>query len=331
MSSAPSISVLIPTFNRSAWLERTLISVFGQTIPVSEVLVVDDGSTDDTAVVIRALMEEHVEWRGLLHYMHQANQGKSAALNRALGHATGDWIAYDDSDDVWAPQKIEWQLRALTAFPDCGACFTDARFVNNPAMQMTAFQRAKKSYLDPLGRIADPLALVMHPPHGIFMQTVLVRRDVMELAGEFDTRLPVAEDTDFIFRLARHTPFCYVSLPLVEIDRTPDRSVGLTSGRRNLRQLEAAELMLEKWLRILSHESEARTDMRDDVGSLLQALRNELSNWHLLDGARPKARTAMARALHARVSAKLIAKLLMLYVTPGLVARTVRRNAERAK
>lgn len=302
-----------------------LTSVLAQTVPISEVIVVDDGSLDATASVVGALLDRRPDWRSRLHYLHQTNHGKSVALNNALARAAGDWIAFNDSDDLWWPEKVEWQLRALARYPECGACFTDARFVNNPAMDTTAFRRAEKRYVDQIGRISDPVRFVVHSSHGVFMQTLLVRKDVMARVGQFDPRLRVSQDTDFVFRLARETTFCYVNLPLVDIDRRAARSGALTSefSRQSLTRIQALETMLRKWLDMADGEP---GDVRHRIQVLLRDRINELSDWHLLHGTALDARRELSRALGVRFSTRLAAKLVLLYLMPRRLQAVVRQR-----
>jgi glycosyltransferase involved in cell wall biosynthesis len=325
MPTSPTTSVLIPTFNRGRQLAQTIESIFAQTVPVTEVIVVDDGSTDDTRQVIEALLTNYRGSPTRLQYFRQENQGKSVALNLALAHASGEWIAYNDSDDLWRPDKLEWQWRALAEFPRCRACFTDANFVNNPEMRATALGQAASRYPHEMGQIDDPVRLIVNPPHGIFMQTILVHRDVMKLVGEFDPRLWVGQDTDFVFRLAQRTPLCYVNLPLVDIDRSSERSIGLMTqfGRRSQRRLESLELIYQKWLDLIDPD---QTATRERIRGLQQSLRSELSNWHLLQGDAPEARVALRRALRGRFSARLAVKLMVLWAAPDLLARKIHRN-----
>jgi glycosyltransferase involved in cell wall biosynthesis len=328
MQGLPSVSVIIPTYNRAALLEATLASVFGQTVPPTEVIVVDDGSTDDTAQVMEVLRREHSGWAERLHYVRQPNSGKSVALNNALERATGEWVAYNDSDDTWLPEKTELQLQALAAMPDCGACFTNALFVNGREEGLTSFERAGKQYPATVGRIPDPVRFVATPPHGVFMQSILVRRDVMRRVGDFDPRLWVSQDTDFIFRLALNASLCYVNRPLVRIDRSTGRSVGLTTQftRRSVSRLQAFERSIEKWIQLTRA---SRPDVLDDLAKLLAGVRNELSNEHLLAGMRVEARRTMRDAVQARVSPRLIVKLALLYVAPSVVERAARRRMSR--
>src|SRR4030095_4947845 len=135
------VSVVIPTYNRAALIGDTISSIFRQTVPPDEVIVVDDGSTDDTAAVMETLLFRHPDWRNCLRYLQQENRGKSVALNRGLEAVSPEteWLAFDDSDDTWQPNKLEVQLAALASYPDCGACFSDAFYVNDTGRATTAF------------------------------------------------------------------------------------------------------------------------------------------------------------------------------------------------
>ncbi|MGD9255575.1 MAG: glycosyltransferase family A protein, partial [Chromatiales bacterium] len=105
-----TISVIIPTCNRVETLPRALDSVLAQTLSVDEVIVVDDGSTDGTADLVRASYPQ-------VRLLQQPNRGVSAARNRGIRKATGDWIAFLDSDDRWLPAKLEAQFRLIEQHP----------------------------------------------------------------------------------------------------------------------------------------------------------------------------------------------------------------------
>jgi glycosyltransferase involved in cell wall biosynthesis len=104
------VSVVVPTFNRAELIQETIESVLRQTTPAHEIIVVDDGSTDSTCAVVRAYGDRVV----LLSDDHRS---AAAARNRGLARATGDWIAFLDSDDIWTPTKLEKQLEYLDRHP----------------------------------------------------------------------------------------------------------------------------------------------------------------------------------------------------------------------
>ena len=114
----PFISVVIPTFNRAQQVQVALRSVLAQTYAEFEVIVVDDGSTDTTWEAVERFISQQNGKGKQIRYFSQTNQGPSAARNKGIAEANGDWIAFLDSDDVWLPEKLEWQLHAIEKFND---------------------------------------------------------------------------------------------------------------------------------------------------------------------------------------------------------------------
>ena len=115
--SAPSISVVIPCYNAAAFLRATIESILGQTHPVLEVIVVDDGSTDDSANIAESFGPP-------VRVIRQPNQGESAARNRGIEAAAGEWVAFLDADDLWLPTKVELQAEAIRSAPADVVCVT---------------------------------------------------------------------------------------------------------------------------------------------------------------------------------------------------------------
>lgn len=324
----PRISVVVPAYNRSELLESTLGSIFGQTIPVREVLLVDDGSTDGHKGVVEALSQRHHDWKDRLRCLRQDNQGKSVALNVGLQSATGDWIAFNDSDDRWLPEKLELQFKALSQHPEAGACFTDVRFVNNPELLKTAFDDTQLNYRTTFGIEHDVPRLYGTYP-GIYMQTVLVHAEVMRRLGGFDASIRVSMDTDFVFRLGLATPMCYVNLPLVEVDRTDGRAIGLTTQHPmgSVERLEVHEYLATKWL---SLTEESRPDLRRRLLNRRTSTQSELANKHLLRHEFETARSVMGRAIGQNPKFGMVVKLLLAAVAPGLLQREIKRRDERS-
>jgi glycosyltransferase involved in cell wall biosynthesis len=321
MTAQPSVSVLIPTYNRASWLPATLESVFRQTLPVAEVLLVDDGSTDNTRDVVELLLEQNPGWQGRLRYLYQPNQGKSAALNLALPMARGEWIAFNDSDDAWLPEKLERQFHALARFPECDACFTES--------SIGEFRDRHPEYLrnleDGIGKVESPSRLFVARWPGIYMQTVLVRARTMRAFGQFDRQYRISEDVDFLFRLGLLTPFCFVDRPLVEIHREPARPGGLMtrSPARSWATMLTHESMFGKWMSLLPGES----PLCKSVRRALALERSALANRYLLAGHLGAARRRLWQGIKEHHAVPLIAKLVLLYAAPGLVRRIVRRRA----
>src|SRR5690349_649039 len=129
----PTVSVIIPTFNRSSLLIRAIESVTRQTYGDLEIVVVDDGSTDDTR-------ERLAPYLGQIKYVHQQNSGVSAAQNKGVAVATGQWVSILGDDDDWLPTKLECQFDALARCgEECDACFTNCQFIAGGVLQQTVF------------------------------------------------------------------------------------------------------------------------------------------------------------------------------------------------
>jgi GT2 family glycosyltransferase len=322
----PRVSVIVPTYNRAHFLERAIGSILAQSVAVDEVLLVDDGSTDDTRHVVERLRAAHIDWKGRLRYLSQKQQGKSVALNTGLKAATGDWIAFNDSDDQWRPEKLDLQFRALGEFASAGACFTDARFVNNSAMKETVFELALPDRTSPFGIKHDVASLHASTSPGIYMQTLLVSRDVMRRCGEFDPTFRMSMDTDFSFRLGLLTPMCYVNVPLVEIDRTEPRAIGLTTEFpiNGMERLHVHERMITRWIE-MTKASHPRLSRR--LKGRLCRSQSALANHYLLKGDFQTAQSILARAARSSRRPVMVAKFVWSKIAPrSLRKEIIRRN-----
>ena len=247
MEDKPLVSVIIPTYNRANLICRAIESVINQTYKNLEIIVVDDGSTDNTKARIQPYIEN-------IRYYYQENRGASAAQNKGIELATGDWISILASDDIWLPEKIELQLEALNIFgKEFGACFTDCRFLGSNLFDDTAFKRARltsKLYFDKLN---NPFDYILGHHLAFFVQSMLVKRCLVTGANGFNPKLIVLEDTDLIFRLSIKTRFCIVNKPLVIIDRTAETRGGRLSILIENRKDEAflsMEAVYSYWLTI---------------------------------------------------------------------------------
>ena len=240
----PTVSVIIPTFNRSKLVVKALRSVLSQTYRDYEIIVVDDGSTDDTAKALTPYMDR-------IRYVYQANLGASAAQNRGVQLARGKWISILASDDLWLPAKLESQFRIVaTLGKDFGACFTNCDFLGGMQVIPSAFEQAGLHEELPSGPLEEPFKVILARHPAIYVQSLLVLRSLIEYPNGFDERLVVAEDTDLLFRLAFNTKFCFVNECLVRIDRTPSREVGLMElfSRGDDRAFRSKEHVLQKWI-----------------------------------------------------------------------------------
>src|SRR5439155_3912895 len=114
----PTVSIIIPTYNHRQYVLETLESVFAQTLADREIIVINDGSPDDTAEVLRPLAAS-----GRIRYIQQANAGPSEARNRGLAEARGRFVAFLDDDDLWPADKLAWQVEALQHAPEAALIY----------------------------------------------------------------------------------------------------------------------------------------------------------------------------------------------------------------
>jgi glycosyltransferase involved in cell wall biosynthesis len=317
----------VPTFNRAALLASSIGSIFDQTVPVHEVIVIDDGSTDDTEAAVRAICIARGGGKPRLRYVRQPNEGKSAAINVGLRLAEGEWIAFNDSDDRWLPQKLELQLDALAMYPKAAACFTDVRFVNNPRLPKTLFEMSNLTANGTFGMENDVTALfTAKVSPAIYMQTMVVSTDAMRAFGEFDASVRMSMDTDFVFRLALATPMCFVNRPLVDVDRTEPRLIGLTTQYplEGIERLKVHEELQTKWLSLAGDADAGLKRRLLDRRSFTQSA---LANQYLLQGDLETARDVLWRALRQNKTSRILAKFALMRLAPGLLRREIARRA----
>ncbi len=197
-----TVTAIIPTRDRAPLVGRAIASVLGQTRPPDELLVVDDGSRDETEAVVRRFAGAR--------YLRGAPPGESvgvsAARNHGLKRATGEWLAFLDSDDEWHPEKLEAQLAALAAAPEMRVCHTDEVWIRD-------------------GRRVNPRR--RHRKHGGFIfrhclplcamspSSILIHRSDFERAGTFDETLPACEDYDLWLRICCRYPVLYLDRRLI--------------------------------------------------------------------------------------------------------------------
>ena len=194
-----NISVIIPTYNRADVLSRALDSVFAQTTPPYEVIVVDDGSSDDTAT----LMQQHYPD---CTYLQQENRGVSSARNLGIQHANGEWLAFLDSDDEWLPGKLAEQVELLQQQPEQRICHTEEIWVRN-GTRVNAMKKHTKTggYI-----FKRCLPLCVISP-----SAVMIHRDIFDQVGLFDENLPACEDYDLWLRICARHSVAYVETPQI--------------------------------------------------------------------------------------------------------------------
>ncbi len=236
------VSVVIPTYNRADLVCESLDSVLSQDYPNFEMIVVDDGSTDDTREVIRARFGDTVR------YIHQHNAGPAAARNTGIRAARGEYIAFQDDDDLWLPGKLARQVEALERRPDHGFCYGQALAADPDGNSTGRTYGASDK-----GKTGDNFA-VMVRHHAILGPSLVIRRKCLATVGLFDESFLTAEDTELFLRLTLEWPGVYVHDPLVLVREHAGRktSAELPDGR----VLRAVRRAYEKLLQELGPDRE---------------------------------------------------------------------------
>jgi hypothetical protein len=209
----PRVSVIIPTFNRASYLPEALQSLFGQTYTDYEVIVVDDGSTDDTADVLARYPDR-------ITYIQTPHAGRSAARNIGLDHACGEYVAFLDSDDTFLPAKLASQVAFMDAHPELDFVYADGFLLDdNGELTPLPPEFVRRLPEAPLQVLLDQLL------RGSFIlsNTMLLRRRSFEGGLRFDTSLDVLEDWDLWLRMAlRGARFAYFDAPVAVYRRHGD-------------------------------------------------------------------------------------------------------------
>ncbi len=195
LQPTPAVSVIIPTYKHRDFVQETLQSVFAQTFTDYEVIVVNDGSPDDTADVLKPLAEA-----GRIRYIEQENQGQGAARNRGLAEARGEFVALLDDDDLWPPDKLEWQVACLRADPAAALVYGYRETFGTDAGDIKPKEDA------PSGQVRTAFLqdnCITSPGQ------TLIRTAALRVIGGCDTSVWGADDWDLYIRLAGQGEFVY--------------------------------------------------------------------------------------------------------------------------
>ncbi len=197
--SKPKVSVIIPCYNRENYISDTITSVLNQTYENIEIITVDDGSTDFT----RNILEEFGSKITILEHHGRVNKGQSAALNLGINNCSGKYIALLDSDDLFAPAKIETQVEFLENNPKIGLVYSNGFYIDKDGEKLDPiYYKNHVENSDPERVLMDCYFLVPN--------NSLVERSVFKKAGDFDESLRASQDHDMAIRLAEKTRLGYI-------------------------------------------------------------------------------------------------------------------------
>ncbi len=201
----PLVSVIIPTYNRGDIVMEAIDSVIQQTYRPLEILVIDDGSMDNTFRIIRnrfLILKSNLTIR----YFYQSNKGVSSARNLGIMQSHGEYIAFLDSDDLWDKQKLEIQMNFLSPHKDFMVCYTDEIWIRK-GVRVNA-KNIHRKYSGYIYEYCLPLCIIS-------ASSILLKRDVIDDIGLFDESLSACEDYDYWLRLCSEYPIYFVNQKLI--------------------------------------------------------------------------------------------------------------------
>ena len=194
------VSVIISTYNRKHTLKRAIQSVYIQSLPPFEIIVVDDGSNDGTKEWVKQ------KYPGI-KYIYQKNSGVSSARNKGIKIARGDWIALLDSDDEWLPNKLSEQINKIKSNLDVKILHSNEIWIRN-GVRVNQMKKHKK-----FGGYIFEKCLDMCR---ISPSSVLLKKEILNDIGTFDESLKVCEDYDLWLRITSKYPVCFLDIPLIK-------------------------------------------------------------------------------------------------------------------
>ncbi|MFD2095969.1 glycosyltransferase [Corallincola platygyrae] len=225
----PKVSVIIPTYNREGFIQEALDSVLAQDYPNIEIIVVDDGSTDNTAELLRPYIEQEK-----IIYRYQENQRQCVARNHAMSVASGEFWCFLDSDNRWLPGKLKTQVEYLLAHPQVDIVYGNNQIINE-AGDITSEHNMRRYS----GRIYPQ----MLRDNCVSMNTVMARASCFEQHGCFDPSFKVADDYELWLRLSAHCEYAYLptffaQYRVMEDQISSNKERRFTSNERALRKFQ---------------------------------------------------------------------------------------------
>ncbi len=303
----PRTSIIIPTYNRDMHVVKAVKSILNQSYTDSEIIVVDDGSTDNTRNVLNRYENE-------IKYIYQNNTGVSSARNMGIMLARGEWLAFLDSDDEWRTNYLQRQMEEIAKH-------------NNVVMQSTdcAIYKGEtrlNSYFEINGALPElrenPYLFIDRPfeyvvKHGPWqIGSTIVKRDAAVRAGLFDQTLRISEDYDFMARVAVQGSFGIIREELVNVHRRDESIVCLTQQAKE-NPIPARESDDRVFRKLLGIPTLSRRE-RNAVLQIMKENRSAIGNMHLKSGNIEDAREAFRKAIAIKPCARSISKYLLSLV-----------------
>jgi glycosyltransferase involved in cell wall biosynthesis len=279
MNGAPKVSVVIATYNRAEFLPETIDSVLGQKFQDFEIIVVDDGSTDETQQVVRAYGDR-------IRNLYQENRGPAAARNLGARHARAAWIAIQDSDDLCAPNHLETLFNYARRHQDCAMIFANGAYLGREHKRKTIIPDPKSERLARDGvRLVD-----LFEKSIVRLQASLISKACYDAVGGHDESLRISMDLDLAFRIFMQYPVAHVN-EIVFYYRKHGGNIGRNQELRLLENIRVIEKLLRDYPRAREMLGQGRVARR------LAYRYYRLAKGRWKDGRKDGAREALKQAV----------------------------------
>lgn len=295
------VSVILPTYNRAEILSRSINSLIQQTYADLEIVVVDDASTDDTESVVKSFNDERINY-----ILHDENRGANVARNTGISQSTGEYIAFQDSDDVWLPQKIQRQIEAFqqarseTGLVSAGVCRVWPDY-------QTDYLPGDK------WRTQDFIRSLIHN-NFIPTQAAMIKRECIQKVGNFNNELPRLQDWEMWIRLSKEYNFELVDETLVVKNMNVDE---LSYSRRNTDHPHALELIIKRHKELFSDYPDAFAMHLLNIGSQ-----------YILQGNPEKGNEYLKKSIKERPGVKNVVVYILSYLPNHIFNRILNYGYE---
>lgn len=251
-SKTPLVSVVLPTYNRAELLPRSVESVLNQTYKNFELIIIDDGSTDNTKEVVQEYAKKD---KRVIYLRHKKNKGGSAARNTGIRKANGDYIAFQDSDDEWIYNKLEKQIKIIkNSSYSKKVIYTSLIKITKTKTYYLPGKNIKKRG----GRIYEELL----KGNFVGFPTVLINKECFKRVGLLDERFPRNQDWELFLRISKKYPFYFIDEPLLLSFQTEE-----SISTNPLGFIEARKLILERHFTDIKKSKNLWSKFEYDIGS----------------------------------------------------------------
>ena len=260
----PAVSVIVPTYNRASFLKKALESLAQQTFKDFEIIVIDDGSNDETPDIIKTYLPK-INPRSLISIVSKENHGVSWARNQGILKSQASWIAFLDSDDAWIPRKLEVQMKYLERNPDIKICQTEEIWIRNGRRVNPMKKHAKLG-----GNIFERcLELCVVSP-----SATVVSRKLLDEVGLFDESLPACEDYDLWLRISYRYPIALISEALIIKQGGHEDQLSRKYPAMDLYRIQAIQNLLDHHSLSEEQTTQALGELQKKCGIFIKGAKN---------------------------------------------------------